>query len=102
MRLRWLRLIPVMLLTALAYDVIDADCTKGCWPGTPACASVADAWEVEVGPTSGCACCMLSEPAPGTSQVPAVDTQVPSPVMAPGGTCTGVRPVPYRPPLSLG
>ena len=90
MRLRWLRLIPAMLLAALAFDVIDSDCTKGCWPSVPACAGVGDAWEVEVGPTSGCACCILSEPAAGASQVPVVHAQVPAPVMAPGGRRTGI------------
>jgi hypothetical protein len=91
MRSHRIRVVLLALLATIALDMVDADCVKGAWASEALCAS----------PSGDCACCILSEGAaedahPPVSQLPT--RSLPAP---PGQTRSGVRPIPYRPPLAF-
>jgi hypothetical protein len=85
MKSRCARVVLLMLLATIAVDVADGDCVEA------ACA----------GPASDCACCVLSEPAAKDAHLPSSHLRTRILPAHPDQPREGVRPIPYRPPLSL-
>lgn len=98
---RWVRLLPLVLLAAIGFDLADGDCAKGSASSAGPPAAVADETLADANPVGDCACCVVSEAAEDVFASGAADLRTAAALPASRRTCTGVRPAPYRPPLSL-
>jgi hypothetical protein len=92
MKLRCLRLVLLALLAMVAVDLVDADCFDAAARGEASCNEAA----------GDCACCLLSEAASRPPLVAGLRASAPLASSGTERTRAGIRPVPYRPPLTLG
>jgi hypothetical protein len=88
-----MRVVPLVLLAAISLDLADGDCAKGSWAGQARCAA-------GQAPAGGCVCCLVSEAAASAADVGVPNAVDPAAAPPTPRTREGVRPVPYRPPLS--
>jgi hypothetical protein len=96
---RWARAVLLVLVGAIGLDFADADCAKGSWANEARCGTLHDEPASGADPTGNCACCIPSEVAAVGVRARVADVLALLLALTSHGTCPGVHPIPYRPPL---